>query len=376
MVEAGLLRNPVFDAEARFGREGTGVELAVVQNFLTIFYLPLRKQVGAASFEAAKYEVAGLVLEFVGKTQARFYELQAALEERELWRTILSATEASYDLAKRMHKAGNTTDLDLDNERAFYEQTKLDLASTELAVIQGRERLNALMGLWGEVAANWTIKPRLPELPKSEFTFEQIEGRVIERSVDLTRARSELEVAAAQLRIARPLAIFDEIESGVASEKEPEGGWTFGPAVTFPIPLFNRGQAAASKSLAELRRSEANYRNVAVQIRSEVRIARAALIASRERVVYRRDVLLPLRRKIVKETQKHYNAMLVGAFQLLQAKQSEISSGVAYVRDLHLYWQARSDLEHLLSGGRVVERENTFETPEPREHIGDSIEEG
>jgi outer membrane protein, heavy metal efflux system len=367
MVEAGLLRNPVFDAEARFGSEGTGLEVAVVQSFLSIFYLPLRKQIGAADFEAAKFEVTRAVLDFVGRTRSAFYELQAAMEECKLWRKILAAADASFQLAKRMHEAGNITDLDFDNERAFYEQTKLNFASLEIAVLKRRERLNVLMGLWGKNAAKWKIRARLPDIPQAELAGDNFESIVVEKSLDLMLARSKIEIAAARLHISQPLAVFDESEAGASSEKEPGGTWTGGPAVTLPIPLFSQGQAAAGRALAEFRRDEANYRNLAVQIRAEARTALATSMAARDRVEYQRKVLLPLRSRIVQETQKHYNAMLVGAFQLLQAKQSEINSGVDYVREVHQYWQARNDVQQLLSGVSTTLRTETLATSEIRE---------
>src|SRR5687768_536929 len=50
LVQAGLLSNPVFEAEVRFveGGGGTGLELSVVQEFLDLLYIPLRKRQAGA----------------------------------------------------------------------------------------------------------------------------------------------------------------------------------------------------------------------------------------------------------------------------------------------------------------------------------------
>ena len=69
---------------------------------------------------------------------------------RELRQTVLGATQASYELSKRLRAAGNNRELDLLNEQDLYEQSKLDLSMAESDVTQSRERLNALMGLWGK----------------------------------------------------------------------------------------------------------------------------------------------------------------------------------------------------------------------------------
>src|SRR5687768_11607897 len=80
VVQAGLLRNPVFDGEVKFleGGEGTIIEIAVVQDFLDVFFIPLRKKVAANAFEAAKLRVTGAVLDLVGDVRSAFYTHTAA----------------------------------------------------------------------------------------------------------------------------------------------------------------------------------------------------------------------------------------------------------------------------------------------------------
>lgn len=59
-MQAGLLRNPVFDAEVKFVEGGGGhiLELAVVQEFLDVFQVPLRRRVATRAFEATKLRAA------------------------------------------------------------------------------------------------------------------------------------------------------------------------------------------------------------------------------------------------------------------------------------------------------------------------------
>src|SRR5205823_357138 len=56
---------------------------------------------------------------------------------------------------------------------------------------------------------------------------------------------------------------------------------------------------------------------------SALRAAHTSVAEARARVEYFRDVLLPRRARIVELTKLEHNAMLVGVFQLLQAKQNE-----------------------------------------------------
>src|SRR3954452_5996654 len=59
LVQAGLLRNPVFSADFKFaeGGGGTKVEMTIAQEFLDVLQVPLRKRVATNQFEATKLRV-------------------------------------------------------------------------------------------------------------------------------------------------------------------------------------------------------------------------------------------------------------------------------------------------------------------------------
>ena len=59
------------------------------------------------------------------------------------------------------------------------------------------------------------------------------------------------------------------------------------------------------------------------------------MTAARKRFEHFRDNVLPLRQRIVQQSQLHYNAMLLGVFELLEAKQKEIDAG--RVKPTHMY---------------------------------------
>ena len=152
LVQAGLLSNPIFDASIKWPIPDGGrpdLELAAVMNFLDILYLPLRRRVATARFEAAKTRVGGLVLDFAVRVRTAFYVHQANEQMLDLRRTIVQGLTGSFDVARRLHEAGNISDLDFARERALLEGGKLALRSVEVAVRRSREDLNILMGLWG-----------------------------------------------------------------------------------------------------------------------------------------------------------------------------------------------------------------------------------
>jgi cobalt-zinc-cadmium efflux system outer membrane protein len=64
-------------------------------------------------------------------------------------------------------------------------------------------------------------------------------------------------------------------------------------------------------------------------------------------------VLVPLREKIVALSQEQYDAMLLGVYQVLAAKQQELAAYREYVVAVRDYWIARAELERA-AGGRLV----------------------
>src|SRR6266850_852595 len=310
LVQAGLLRNPIFDAAVLFPVSDGGkpkLELSAVMNFLDIFYLRLRKGVAAARFEEAKSRVTGSVLDLAARVRASFYLHQANEQMLELRQTIVQALSASFDVTRRLHEAGNITDLDLARERALSEASKLALRSAEVAARQGREELNILMGLWGK-QTEWQTDGRLPDIPQQPMQTENIERIALDRSVDLLNARQRLVFAGEQLRFNRWTALVPEMLVGPLGERH-EGAWEVGPVLEFPIPLFDQGQARIGRAAAELRRSQQEYYALAVRIRSTAHAIRDRMEGARDRALYYRDIILPLHERIVNEAQLQYNAM-------------------------------------------------------------------
>jgi cobalt-zinc-cadmium efflux system outer membrane protein len=351
LVQAGLLTNPIFDGAVKWPTPGGGrpeLELAVVMNFLDIFYLPLRKQVAAAHFEETKTRVSGMVLDFAARVRTAFFLHQANEQMLELRQTIVQALTASFEVARRLHEAGNITDLDFARERALLEGGKLALRSVEVAARQSREELNTLMGLWGN-QTEWQTDERLPEVPQQPVQTEDIERVALDRSLDLLNARQRVVSAGEQLGLNKATALIPESHMGVLGERT-DGAWEVGPVLEFPIPLFDQGQARTGRAAAELRRAQQEYYALAIKIRATARALRDRAQGARDRALYYRDIMLPLHTRIVNEAQLHYNAMQLGPILLLRAREQQIETGAAYVEALRDYWLARSELTQLLSG--------------------------
>ena len=365
LIEAGLLRNPIFAGNARFpdrSPSGTNIEMSVAQEFFELLVIPLRKKVAAAELAKTKLRVGDAILKVVAETKTAFYQLQS--EQQLVGRlTAINGTDAAaVELAQRQHEAGNINDLDLANQQATYSQSKLDIAETTAAIRSSREKLNRLMGTWGEDTA-WKIADELPELPAVDFSQQRLESLAIDQRLDLAATKVEIGALVGSLGITKTYRYVGSIEFGVDTEKETDGQRVTGPTWQIELPIFNRGQGRIAKLQAQLRQAERRLESEAVAIRAEVREARDRLITKHDLTSYYRDELLPVRKKIVQLTLTHYNAMLKSPYDLLLAKQNEIAAERGYVNALRDYWIAHADLERAV-GGRLshtsVESDSSF----------------
>jgi cobalt-zinc-cadmium efflux system outer membrane protein len=358
LVQAGLLANPSVGGAVVFpvaGAAQTGGTVSIVQDFVSIFTLAARKRVAGAALEAAKYRVAHAALELMYDVQAAFFALQAAQQIGAMRRAVLEAGDAALDLARRQHDAGNISDLDAASQEALYEQLKADAARSDMETVAARAKLTSLLGLWGP-DAGFRVGTRLPDLPGDAITFEHLEALAVRRRLDLLAAREEAQAIANSLAQAKNFRWLGGAAAGASYERAPEGFSVAGPSASITLPIFDQGQATIARLEGELYAALARSAALAVEIRAQVRAAEARVVATRRLAERYTSVVVPLRRRIVLLAQEHYNAMLLGSYQLVQAKQSELGGFREAIEALRDYWIARAELERA-AGGALVETE-------------------
>lgn len=81
VVQAGLLKNPVFSGSLRLPITGLGLpdlDLGVEQDFLDVLLIPAKKQLASAQFEAVKLRVGSEVVNLTHDVRVAYYTLQGA----------------------------------------------------------------------------------------------------------------------------------------------------------------------------------------------------------------------------------------------------------------------------------------------------------
>lgn len=361
LMAASRLPNPSLFASVRWpsGRpRPPNVEFNLGMDVLNAFLLPLRKNFSGEQLVQAEHRVAHEALSLAAEAKSAAYALEARQEFRARLASILEVNEAAADLAQRQYDAGNINRLELLHQQSPAQDARLELARTDAEIRHDRERLNRLLGLWG-AQTNWQLSGVLPAPPPHEPDFNELESLAVTQRLDLAAAQSQVALARAALELKRKTRFLPvSVNLGVDTEREPAGSGEHthvtGPNVELALPVFDQGQAEIARLSAESRRAEANYEALSIDIRSEVREARDALLAGRAAAEYYDAVLLPQRRAILRETLLHYNAMQKSNYELLLAKQQALEAERARIEAWRDYWIARTELERAV-GGRLAE---------------------
>jgi cobalt-zinc-cadmium efflux system outer membrane protein len=268
---------------------------------------------------------------------------------------IVATAEAAAELARLQHEAGNIPELNLSISQSAWEEARVVLAREELELVGRREALNRLLGLWGE-NTEWKAVEPLPELPAEEPPLEHLEQLALRRRLDVEAARGEVALMDQSVALTRSSRFIGTVEVGVSSEREGDGLRVTGPSLVLELPLFDQRQALIGRLEAQRRVAERRLEKLSVDARSEVRQARAELQTARKLVEHYSKVLLPLRRRVVEQSQLQYNAMVLSPFQLLEVRREEVRTYREYVETLRDYWNARNALENAV-GGRLTDEQ-------------------
>ncbi len=352
LVEAGLLENPVLGAGAIFQNSGTEVDLDIVQNFLGVFTLSARKKIGQAAAERVTLEVSGDVLDLAAQVQSQYYRVVGDAEALGLARQVVTSTEAAAELAQRQYAAGNLSKREQSLQQAFYAQNLLEVALAEAQLDVDREKLTRLMGLWG-ADTGWKIPARLPQVPATVPTLDEIEKLAISRRMDLAAAKKEVEGLTHAVNLAHDFGWLSWLGIGVQFRRDTDGEKGYGPKVELGLPIFNQGQPRIARLESERKRAEEQVAALAVDIRSEARESRGRVMATAQAVKHYQTALLPLQQTIVAETLKFYNGMLIGVYDLLLASQGQIQTGRQYIAANRDFWLAWTELERVV-GARIT----------------------
>jgi outer membrane protein, heavy metal efflux system len=352
MVQAGLLSNPTLAGSIGFRAQGAGkieYEVSLVQSLLDLLLLPTRKSLAKRQFMAQTLRTAHAALETAAQVSQEFTETQTSQRIVEMMRLMVESADAATSLAESQHEAGNITLRTLSAEKAFALRTSLELSHDELELAERKERLNRLLGLWGP-RTGWTLSEQLPELPPRDTALEHLERLAMKQRLDIAAARQEVDLLHTALTLTKTSRFIGVLDVGAHMHQDPDGPRLIGPTLSLELPIFDQRQALIARLEAQQRQAQRHLDGLAIDARSEVRLAHARMQVARAVVDKYRSVLLPTQASLLEQSQLEYNAMQLGLYELLAVKREQIASYRSYLESTRDYWVAAADLERAVGG--------------------------
>lgn len=353
VADATVLPPLSIDADYKWGvsSRDSEVEVSAVQDVLDLLQLGQRRGIANAQLRGARARAVGATVELAAKVESAYYDLVAAIQERELVQTALDAAVASADLVERQHAAGNTTDLALAREQEQRERARIEVARADQLIAERRSHLGALLGL---AESKWTVAGRLPEPPAKEPQLADLDDAAVSASLDLSALRADADAASARHRYAMVRTFVPELGVGVSTARREDTGWEVGPAVRLGIPLFNQQQGPRARARAEKRRAQNQAAATTTELRASAATTRSRVQQAYAEVRHLIDVVLPLRKRVLDETVLQYNAMNASPFELLIARREMTDVGRQYIEALRRYWGAMTEATALRRGGHAM----------------------
>lgn len=316
--QARLLPNPVVDVAVRFP---TGAGKPIIDANLTAELVAALQQPGRVSaadnkLRAEAAAAVGTVLDVLTETRQRYAGVQALdqllLVEGERRRLL----DRLLELARARLDAGEATQLDVTTLEAQRVELETEIADREL---ERREERLALARLIGQPSgdAGWAVAP-WAAAPEARATERQWVEVALRNRPEVAAGEYELKALGAERALTR-FAPFDAAQVGVASERDD--GWTVGPAVSLPVPIFDSGQATRAKATAAVIEARHKLREAQREAVEETRRAFAAFRSSKDNLARVRGTLLPLQEQRLAQAEAQYKAGQTDITSLFLAEQ-------------------------------------------------------
>lgn len=342
VFEATRPANPGFGFSRKRDEHG-GHEIArsLSLDLADLLLLPSRSRLARADFERERLEIAASIMAVANGVEAAWYRYAGARQVADMRAAVARAAELSAELAARFHAAGNISELQLKQEQAAASEARIEAARAAANALRQRQALNAAMGLSGDEARQWQASERLPMPVDEEDEADALLALAREHRLDLLAARREAALLGDAEAVVRRWRWLGGAEIGFEQERETGGGRLQGPEAGIELPLFHQGQGRVARAEALRKRSRAALAQLELEIEGDIRTGAERVRTMKAVAETFRAALIPQRETVVARQQERFNYMLIGAFELIQAKREEYDAYQGYLEAIRDYWLAR-----------------------------------
>jgi len=353
-AQFGRLPNPVLTLERLRLPLETDIGRMLAFGLLDVLTLPQRNRSANARIEQVQLQLTNDVVEKVTQVRQAWVTALAAKQSLAYAQQVSDSAEASAELARRMLAVGNFNKLQRARQQAFYADAAAQLANASHAATASREALIRVLGLTDAQAQQMQLPERLPDIPASARTGEDVSSAASRGRLDIKMAQAAVNAAAVAQGL-NAITSFTDIELSMirnTSIERTDGHRTNarGFEVAVKLPIFDWGglqrDAMSAQMLVAASRLDATVRAAG----SNLREAYSAYRTTYDIAKHYRDEIVPLRKLIADENVLRYNGMIIGVFELLADSRDQISSVIAAINAQQQFWMADAALQSSIMG--------------------------
>ena len=323
LVEAGLLRNPVFSLLFPWGPKQ--LEWTLQFPFEALWQRPRRVAAAQLNAQAVGERLVWDALTLVAQTRAAHAEaliadrrLQLTIEVTDLVQRLTGITEARL-------RAGDISELEARSARSDAARVQVvrravehdrNLARLTLAATIGLDlvgdQLRPVPSEGVDPAACGTEAARLEDALAS-----RPDVRAAEIGIEAAAQRARWE----RSRVVTLLGILDANGQG-------DEGFELGPGVGLDVPLFSRNQGGIGRADAEVERASRQYAAVRAQVVSDVRSAAVRVQQAEQAISAWREEIVPSLEVEQRQAESAYQAGEIPLFMLLEVSRRLVDGRV------------------------------------------------
>lgn len=353
-TQGARLPNPVFTFERLVRGEGDHRELDIGRmlgiSVFDLLLLPSRLRIADYQQQQIQLRLASDVVQAATDARQNWVRAVAAQQQVKYAEQVKAAADASAELARRMQAVGNFSKLQRAREQAFAAEAVAQLARARQNAQSAREALVRSLGLNADQAKQLQLPGRLPELPKSPRSEAEVAQQAIDQRLDVRMAQANLQFTARDLGLSRVTSVVNGLHIAAVRNSETGEPPQKGYELELPIPLFDFGDAARSRSQATYMAAVHRTAQLAVDATSQVRETYGAYRTAYDLARHYMDEVVPLRKTIAEENQLRYNGMLIGVFELIADAREQVTSVTQALEAQRDFWLADAALQATLIG--------------------------
>ena len=343
LVEAGLLRNPIFSLLFPVGPKQ--LEFTLQFPFEVLWQRPARVDAARINAQAIGQRLVWDALSLVAQVRAAHADaitadrrLVLATQNAELTRRLADITDARL-------RAGDISDLEARAPRTDASRTDVVRRAAQHDRDLARLTLAALLGL---DQAPTELQPQLSaayDMQPCPVDDNRVKDALASRP-DVRAAELAIESAAARARWERARAFT--LIGLLDANGEGREGFEIGPGVNVDIPVFNRNQGGTARATVEIERASRLYALARANVVADVRSAGVRVAQAQEALDAWSNDIVPSLETEQRQAQSAYGAGEVPLFNVLDVSRRLVDGRTRQLDAEADLFRARISLERAL----------------------------